>query len=128
MLNKVDELLIQISNTLQAHKIDSPKLEARMMLGYVLGIDANQVMFDHRTLDETSLQELMNIVQLRTEHQPLDKILGYKDFYKSRFLVNKNVLSPRPDTETIVEAAIELAKMNKAKNTRRHSRFKRHCS
>jgi release factor glutamine methyltransferase len=40
-------------------------------------------------------------------HKPLDKIIGKKAFYKTEFKVNEQVLSPRPDTEILVEEAIE---------------------
>ena len=44
---------------------------------------------------------------------PLDKLLGEKDFYKYRFKVSEDVLSPRPDTEVLVEAAVRLVSEQK---------------
>jgi release factor glutamine methyltransferase len=48
------------------------------------------------------------MLQQRLAHKPLDKIIGRREFYKANFVVNENVLSPRPDTEILVEEAIKL--------------------
>ena len=44
----------------------------------------------------------------RLAHKPMDKILGRRGFYKYEFNVSEKVLSPRPDTEIIVEQALKL--------------------
>lgn len=56
------------------------------------------------------------LVALRQSGMPVDKIIGLRGFYKHDFIINEDVLSPRPDTECLVEAAIEFAKQSKAKN------------
>ena len=55
-----------------------------------------------------------NLVAERLTRKPLDKVLGYKGFYKYRFEVSPAVLSPRPDTEILVEAAIDYIQNNGA--------------
>lgn len=57
-----------------------------------------------------------DMLSRRLKHEPLDKILGKKEFYKFTFKVNKDVLSPRPDTEILVESALAL--IDKAKPCR----------
>lgn len=73
--------------------ICSPRLEARLLM-------------ENAENDKM----LENMLEKRLKHKPLDKILGQKEFYKYRFKVSENVLSPRPDTETLVEAAIKIIK------------------
>ena len=44
----------------------------------------------------------------RAKRRPMSHILGYRDFYKHRFIVTPDVLDPRPDTETLIEAALQV--------------------
>ena len=90
-----DDILKQLS----AAGIHSPRLEARLLL--------------EKAPDEKALKQML---QERLKHKPLDKILGQKEFYKYVFKVNTDVLSPRPDTETLVEAAIEIIKNQNIQN------------
>lgn len=103
----------QTISALSAAGIESPRLEARMMLGSLLGCDCNMI-GSNITLSGQQEILLENMVRRRVKHEPLDKILGYRDFYKYRFKVNADVLSPRPDSETLVEAAVSIARRIKA--------------
>lgn len=91
--------------------IDSPRLEARMMLADVLNVDINVIGADI-SVDDEQEAEVKQMLARRMKHEPLDKILGIKEFYKSSFIVNSDVLSPRPDSEILVEEAIKIAKQN----------------
>ena len=77
--------------------IDTPKLEARMIK-------------EHADKHNLSQEQINQIINERIQGAPLDKILGTKAFYKHDFCVNNDVLSPRPDTEVLVEAAINIIK------------------
>ena len=50
----------------------------------------------------------MQKIAERAARKPLSQVLGWRDFYKHRFVVTGDVLDPRPDTETLVQAALEL--------------------
>ena len=99
---------------LSAAGIESPRLETRMMLGGIIGCDDNGVGADV-VLSPKQKQELDEMVRRRARHEPLDKILGFRDFYKYRFKVSRDVLSPRPDSETLVEAAVSIARRGRSK-------------
>ncbi len=88
--------------------VSSPRLEARIMLSNVLEKDEGTITSD-TVLDEHQQQKLDKMLALRLKDMPLDKIIGTKDFYKYRFNVTCDVLSPRPDTEVLVEEALCLA-------------------
>lgn len=88
---------------------DSPRLEAGMILSHVMKTGQN-LLSKTDELDEAQRVEIAQIVAKRKAHFPLCKILGEKGFYKYDFLVTEDVLSPRPDTEILVEAAIADAK------------------
>lgn len=93
---------MEIIKALIEAKITSPRLEADIILRFAAP-----------NYPEMALQEKKKInecIQRRCKHEPLDKIIGKKDFYKSTFKVSADVLSPRPDTEILVEEALELIK------------------
>ena len=94
-------------------QITSPRLEARMLLAYLLHRDNSET--DIITAELTTLQqkELDELVDRRVnKHEPIDKIIGKKGFYKFDFIVNNDVLSPRPETEIIIEEALSLGKID----------------
>lgn len=111
----LEEVISSVAKRLQVAGFDSPRLEARILLGHLLQCDANQVLFSSAELTIAQKQELESMLAQRLAHQPLDKIVGHKDFYKNSFVVSNDVLSPRPDTELIVEAAIAYAQVSSAK-------------
>lgn len=84
----------QIVRRLAEAGISSPRMEARMLM------------------ESVASEKLEKLVELRCAHHPLDKLLGKRDFYKTTFKVTEDVLSPRPDTETLVEAAIAVIAKN----------------
>lgn len=112
MSQNIQQIIADLSNTLRGGGIDNPRLEARILVGATLGIPAVEVLFSHQNLTTQQEEKLLNWVQLRLAHQPIDKIIGVKEFYKSSFKVSCDVLSPRPDTEILVEEAIGLAREN----------------
>jgi len=90
-------------------KISSPRLEARLLLAFVLGCEDSEVDVFNVNLSEEQSKKLENILKKRLEDRwPLDKIIGRKSFYKYDFIVNENVLSPRPDTEILLEESLKL--------------------
>ena len=60
------------------------------------------------TITRFQLQKIRDAVALRIKHMPLSKIFGFTEFYGMKFYVDKNVLSPRPETELVCEQAINL--------------------
>lgn len=82
-------------------RVDSPRLEARRLQETVIKSPEKPLSPEERIkLDE--------MITRRLNGWPLDKLLGKRDFYKYSFEVNEDVLSPRPDTEILVEAAARL--------------------
>jgi release factor glutamine methyltransferase len=103
MANIFDDLVQQLADA----GIESPRLEARMLLAFVCGKEPAEIFTDDK-LNETQEKKLQSLLARRLAHEPLDKILGKREFYKAEFKVSDKVLSPRPDTETLVEAALRL--------------------
>lgn len=97
-----------ISALSEAH-IPSPRLEARLLIAAVCRINPNDVNAD-TSITPIQAKQLSELLQQRIAHKPLDKIVGHREFYKYDFKVSEDVLSPRPDTEIMLEAALEIIK------------------
>lgn len=87
--------------------IDSPELDARILLGHALGLDhAALVAADARKLTRGEEQAIAALAQRRLAREPVARILGWKEFWSLPLRVDASTLVPRPETETIVEAAL----------------------
>ncbi|MBO5852623.1 MAG: peptide chain release factor N(5)-glutamine methyltransferase [Clostridia bacterium] len=84
---------------------DEPKTEARYITAHLAGCEPNRLILSQCQIEQSSIEQ---IVDKRRKGIPLQYILGKWWFYKSEFLVGEGVLVPRQDTETLVEAALEL--------------------
>lgn len=89
--------------------IDSPRLDAELLVAHVLGVPRLQLYLDlDRPINATELTSLRELVRRRREREPVAYLVGFKDFWRGRFRVDSRVLVPRPDTETLVERAVAL--------------------
>ena len=89
--------------------IPSPRLDAELIVGHHLNLDrvALYLQFD-RPLSEAELEPMRVDVQRRAAREPVAWILGTKGFWSLDLLSHRDVLVPRPDTETLVSAALEV--------------------
>lgn len=87
--------------------VPSPRLDAELLLAHVLGTERLQLylMYD-RPMGDAELDALRPLVKRRGEREPVAYILGTKGFHRLDLQVRPGVLVPRPDTETLVDAAI----------------------
>ncbi|MCW8916447.1 MAG: peptide chain release factor N(5)-glutamine methyltransferase [Magnetovibrio sp.] len=93
---------------LKAANIDEPVMETRMLLGFVLGGGPERVLADRdNTLTSQQSKLLSDIVGQRSHRVPMSHILGQREFWSMIFKVTGDTLTPRPDTETLVEAVLE---------------------
>jgi release factor glutamine methyltransferase len=91
------------------HSIDSPRLTAEILLGFSLGVRRLDLYLQHdRPLEKNELSQFKSLIKRRIQHEPVAYITGEKGFFDSSFQVREGVLIPRPDTETLVETAIDL--------------------
>jgi release factor glutamine methyltransferase len=93
--------------------IKTARLDAECLIASTLGIDRLKVylQFD-RPLNPAELGLLREFMKRRANHEPLQYILGWKEFYGHSFKVEAGVLIPRPETEHLVETALEYLKKN----------------
>ncbi len=90
--------------------VDTPRLDAEVLLSHALGKERIQLYLDmDRPLLADELSAYRVLLKRRSGREPVAYILGRKEFYSHAFLVNPDVLIPRGETEILVEKAIELA-------------------
>ncbi|WP_415063493.1 peptide chain release factor N(5)-glutamine methyltransferase [Bdellovibrio sp.] len=110
---KLKEILDKTTAFFKDKKIETPRLDAELLLAHGLKLDRIQLYlrFD-QPMKEDELVVLRELVRRRASGEPVAYILGYRDFYKYRFEVNSSVLIPRPETEHIVEEVLSWVKTN----------------
>lgn len=88
--------------------IDSPVLDARMLLGQAASVTREVMLTDpYRELSEAQQDALEALLQRREAREPISHILGIKPFWTLEFSVGPDVLTPRPETEFLIQAALE---------------------
>jgi release factor glutamine methyltransferase len=86
---------------------DSPRLDAELLLSHAIGLDRVRLIVDaQRPLQADELARYRELLVRRRRAEPIAYILGEREFYGLRFSVNRHVLIPRPDTETLVNVAL----------------------
>ncbi len=87
--------------------LDSPDLDARLLVGHALGIDHTGLTVESsRTLNGQETQALSELAAQRLSREPVARILGIKEFWGLTLRLNEATLVPRPETETVVEATL----------------------
>jgi release factor glutamine methyltransferase len=90
--------------------MQSPRLEAELLLAYALSIDRMRIIVEaERALEPGELTRYRELIMRRRKGEPVAYIRGQKEFYGRTFHVDARVLVPRPDTETLVETALRRA-------------------
>jgi release factor glutamine methyltransferase len=91
-----------------ARGIESPRLDAELLVAKALETDRVGLYLDlNRPLVDQERNAIRPLVARRRDREPVAYILGHRDFWGRRFEVTPDVLIPRPDTETLVEHALE---------------------
>ena len=102
------ELLVDASKQLKYYKFNSAKLDAELILSKTLGLSREKILLNlNKKINDEVLEKFNYFLKLRKQNRPIAYILGFKDFWKYKFQVDKNVLIPRPETELIIEQALK---------------------
>jgi release factor glutamine methyltransferase len=92
----------------RAAGIDTPELDARILVAHALGLDhAALVAADTRRLNPQEEAAVAALAARRLAREPVARILGWKEFWSLSLRVDGSTLVPRPETESVVEAAID---------------------
>jgi release factor glutamine methyltransferase len=107
----VGRLLQWTADYLAGHGSDSPRLDAEVLLAYAVGCQRIELYtaFDEQPADDTR-STFRDLVRRRAEGTPVAYLVGRREFYSLSFRVTPDVLIPRPETELLVMATLDLAK------------------
>ena len=107
---KVAQVWQEVSSKLASEGIEDTLLEAELLLRQTLKIGRIEFYTEAgRELTSSQLNELNRLLMERMSHRPSAYIRGYREFYGLKFYVDERVLIPRPETELLVEKALEMA-------------------
>lgn len=110
-----------LDKTIQFFKdkqIETPRMDAELLLAKALNLSSRMdlyLKFD-QPLKENEVILCREFVKRRSQGEPVAYIIGEKGFFGETFIVNKSVLIPRPETELIVETALEWIEKNQIEN------------
>ena len=96
---------------LAAAGVETPEIDARILVGHALGLSrAGLIAEASRPVSDTEADAIARFVARRAGGEPVGRILGRREFWGLDFALGPDTLEPRPDTETVVEAALDAVR------------------
>src|SRR6185436_19870345 len=103
----IDAARRDLAREFRRRGIDTPELDARLLLGHALGLDLTALVAQaDRKINAREASAISALAGRRLGREPVARILGIKEFWGMPFKLNAETLVPRPETETVVEAAL----------------------
>lgn len=115
MTVSIESAIREGAEILREGAVNGARREAGLLLVHVLDRDRGFVVAHAAdSLGDEQYHDFCRLISRRTRGEPLQYITGHREFFKLEFEVSPDVLIPRPETELIVEAAVELCKEDPA--------------
>jgi release factor glutamine methyltransferase len=97
-----------LAQALRLAGVEEPEVDARALVGAALHLDRSKLFSQSdRILESREVTVISSLAARRLKREPVSRILGRKEFWSLPFSVTPDVLVPRPETETVVEAALD---------------------
>ena len=104
----LDSVLRGAAARLGAAGIDSPRLDARVLVAHALGLSPGDLVLRHRRLVAPAARRLIaRLIERRARREPVSRIVRRREFWSLPFRVTPATLDPRPDSETVISAVLE---------------------
>ena len=91
-----------------AETSDTPRLDAELLMAHALGVEREALLLDPTRF--VVPQSFAGLIERRLAHEPIAYIVGHRDFWTIPLRVGPGVLIPRPDSETLIEASLDVAR------------------
>jgi release factor glutamine methyltransferase len=113
IIMRIGDMRRFVARRLARHAIDTPDLDARLIIGHALSLDhAGLVRAAERKLDAVEIAAVEAVTERRLAGEPIARIIGVKEFWGLPVGLEPAVLVPRPETETVVERALAAVLRN----------------
>ena len=104
----IDETVRLTTQSFKLAGIEEPDADARLLLGHALRLGRAQLLAQNdRLLEAREIDAISALAARRLKREPVARILGHKEFWSLPLAVTADVLVPRPETETVVETALD---------------------
>ena len=101
--------LNEASIELKKRRVNSPLLDSEILMSKVISKDRKYIILNlDKKLNKENYINFKRLIKERLKGKPIAYLIGKKNFWKNEFIVNENVLIPRPDTELIVEQVLKI--------------------
>jgi release factor glutamine methyltransferase len=99
----------KVAESLRASGIESPEADARLLVGHAMRLDRTRLLLESdRLLVSREVDAISALAARRLKYEPIARIIGVKEFWSLPLIISDAVLDPRPDTETVIEAALDF--------------------
>tara|TARA_B100000900_G_C20547106_1_gene703038 strand:+ start:505 stop:1350 length:846 start_codon:yes stop_codon:yes gene_type:complete len=113
-MQNINTILIKYKNYLKKNNISSAALDTELLLSSVINKSREYLIINSKEeIEDIKIRKFQNLIERRKNREPIAYILKKKDFWKSTFYVDKNVLIPRPDTEILIQEALKNTPKNR---------------
>ncbi len=110
------EILTKGTNFLKKKNIKNPYLDTELLLSKTVNRKREEILLNiYNKAENREIEKFKYYLSRRKRKEPIAYIIGYKYFWKYRFLTNKSVLIPRPDTELIIEESLNYLSIDNSK-------------
>ena len=107
----LEEVVKYASNELKKEKINSYQLDSELILSHIMGVSREFLILNSQLIIKNNMLKKYNFaIQRRIKREPVAYITGKKEFWSENFLVNKNTLVPRPETELMIYTVLKFFK------------------
>jgi len=107
----IQSAIIEGRNILRNNFIQTANLDAEILMAKVLETNREEIIFNSsKSLEEKHFKKFKKLIEERATKKPIAYLLNKKYFWNNEFLVTKDTLIPRPDTEVVVEQILNLTK------------------
>lgn len=111
------QILHKANKLLKMSELNNPNLDSELLLSKVLNKKRENILINLKNkINSKQIKQFNSYLFRRKKKEPIAQILGFKYFWKHKFLIDKTVLIPRPETEHIIEEALKIIPFKKTLN------------
>ena len=113
---KVLENLRDGCQILKGLNISSYEIDCEILMSQTLNVSREELLLNlEKEVSNKEKEKYFNLIKRRKKNEPIAYLINNKNFWKEKFIVDKNVLIPRPDSEHLVEQALRIIKKDQSK-------------